>query len=77
MRVHEGGQRIACEVWELPATAFGSFVDRVAAPLAIGKVELDDGRWVNGFVCEAAGVEGATDIIACGGWRAWLAASTT
>lgn len=73
VRVREGGQPIVCEVWELPATAFGSFVDLVAAPLAIGKVELDDGRWVNGFVCEAAGVDGATDITACGGWRAWLA----
>lgn len=76
VRVREGGQPIECEVWELPAAAFGSFVDLVAPPLAIGKVELADGRWVNGFVCEAAGVEGATDITAYGGWRAWLAAGT-
>ncbi|MCX7742333.1 MAG: allophanate hydrolase [Tepidimonas sp.] len=73
VRVQKDGRPIECELWEMPATAFGSFVDQVAAPLAIGKVELDDGRWVNGFVCEAAGIEGAIDITAYGGWRAWLA----
>jgi allophanate hydrolase len=28
---------------------------------------------VQGFVCEAAAAEGARDITALGGWRAWLA----
>ncbi|MFW5331968.1 allophanate hydrolase [Hydrogenophaga sp. ZJX-1] len=73
VRVAEGGAAIHMEVWELPAEHFGSFVDGIPAPLGIGKVKLADGSWVSGFVCEAIGVEGGTDITALGSWRAWLA----
>ena len=73
VRVNEGGAAIDMEVWELPAEHFGSFVDGIPAPLGIGKVKLADGTWVSGFVCEAIGVEGGTDITALGSWRAWLA----
>jgi urea carboxylase/allophanate hydrolase len=40
-------------------------------PLAIGSLELKDGSWVRGFVCEPSGVQGATDITHFGGWRAY------
>jgi allophanate hydrolase len=73
VRVNEGGAAIDMEVWELPAEHFGSFVDGIPAPLGIGKVKLADGSWVSGFVCEAFGVEGGTEITALGSWRAWLA----
>lgn len=73
VRVAEGGAAIACEVWELPAVAFGGLVDTIPAPLGIGKVELADGTVVNGFICEPIGVMGARDISEYGGWRAWLA----
>jgi allophanate hydrolase len=73
VRVKEGGAAIDKEVWELPAEHFGSFVDGIPAPLGIGKVEQADGTWVSGFVCEAVGVEGGTDIASLGSWRAWLA----
>ncbi len=73
VRVNEGGAAIDMEVWELPAEHFGSFVDGIPAPLGIGKVKLADGSWVSGFVCEAVGVEGGTEITALGSWRAWLA----
>lgn len=73
VRVNEGGAAIAMEVWELPAEHFGSFVDGIPAPLGIGKVRLADGSWVSGFVCEAIGVEGGTDITQLGSWREWLA----
>jgi allophanate hydrolase len=73
VRVSEGGAAIAMEVWELPAQHFGSFVDGIPTPLGIGKVKLADGSWVSGFVCEAIGVEGGTEITALGSWRAWLA----
>lgn len=72
VRVNEGGAAIDMEVWELPAEHFGSFVDGIPAPLGIGKVKLADGSWVSGFVCEAIGVEGGTDITALRSWRAWL-----
>jgi allophanate hydrolase len=73
VRVAEGGAAIDMEVWEMPAQHFGSFVDGIPAPLGIGKVKLADGSWVSGFVCEALGAEGGTDITHLGSWRAWLA----
>jgi allophanate hydrolase len=72
VRVDEGGHPIEVEVWRTQVEAFGSFVDAVPAPLAIGSVELADGRWVNGFVCEPWGIDGAVDITHHGGWRAYL-----
>jgi allophanate hydrolase len=73
-RVAEGGAAIAVEVWELPATQFGSFVAAIPAPLGIGRTLLADGSEVCGFICEDAGWAGAVDITAHGGWRAWKAA---
>ncbi|MBB5507124.1 allophanate hydrolase [Paraburkholderia atlantica] len=72
-RVAEGGARIAIEVWEMPSAEFGSFIATVPSPLVLGKVELQDGSWVTGFLCEAYGVQSGTDISEFGGWRAWLA----
>jgi len=74
VRVDEGGVSVEMEIWELPATEFGSFVAGIPSPLGIGKVCLLDGSEVSGFVCEAYAVkQGSTDISAWGGWRAWLA----
>ncbi len=72
-RVAAGGHAIEVEVWELPLRRFGEFVAEVPAPLAIGTVELQDGRQVKGFVCEPAALAGATDISHFGGWRRYLA----
>jgi allophanate hydrolase len=69
-----GGASIEMEIWELPATEFGSFVAGIPGPLGIGTVELADGGKVQGFVCEAHAAAGATDITSYGSWRAWLAA---
>ena len=74
VKVHEGGAAIACEVWEMPASPFGSFVAGIPAPLGLGKLDLTDGSVVNGFICEGIGVADAQDITEYGGWRAWLAA---
>ena len=70
----EGGAAIEVEVWELPARHFGSFVAGIPAPLGIGTTVLADGSRVPGFICEPAGVRGAEDITAFGGWRHWLKA---
>jgi allophanate hydrolase len=72
VKVECGGAAIACEVWEMPANQFGSFVAGIPAPLGIGKLELADGSVVNGFICEGIGVADAQDITEFGGWRAWL-----
>jgi allophanate hydrolase len=65
------GTAIDVEVWELPPSAFGTFVSRIAAPLCIGKLELEDGQSVAGFLCEAHATIGARDISVFGGWRAY------
>ncbi|WP_109479659.1 allophanate hydrolase [Paraburkholderia sp. C35] len=72
MRDSANGTAIEVEVWDMPASEAGSFLAAIPAPLALGKVELADGSWETGFVCEAYGIEGATDITPYGGWRAWV-----
>ena len=73
VRVASGGEAIEVEVWELPLAELGDFVAGIPAPLGIGTVELEDGAWHKGFICEPCALEDAVDITACGGWRAWLA----
>ncbi|MET0963384.1 MAG: allophanate hydrolase [Noviherbaspirillum sp.] len=73
VRAAEQGGPIEIEVWELPLRRFGEFVAEVPAPLAIGSLELADGRWIKGFVCEPAAIAGAEDISRHGGWRGYLA----
>jgi allophanate hydrolase len=68
----ERGAAIEVEVWSLDVAAFGEFVDEVLPPLAIGHVQLTDGTWVAGFVCEPVGLTDAEDITDFGGWRAYL-----
>ncbi|WP_313055224.1 allophanate hydrolase, partial [Pseudomonas lopnurensis] len=72
VRVAEGGTAIEVEVWEIPGSELGSFLTGIPAPLGLGKVQLADGRWETGFICEPYGLEGAQDISAFGGWRAYL-----
>lgn len=72
VRTNQGGAALAVEVWDLPLRHVGSFLALIAAPLGIGSLELADGRRVHGFVCESHAVEGAADITAFGGWRAYL-----
>jgi allophanate hydrolase len=74
LRVERGaGSAIELEVWALPAAAFGNFVAAVPPPLSIGTIRLADGRGVKGFIVEAADVNGAREISAFGGWRAFMA----
>ena len=57
---------------QMPSSELGSFLTGIPAPLGLGKVQLADGRWESGFICEAYGLEGAVDISHLGGWRAYL-----
>ena len=72
VRVAEAGVSIAVEVWELPSAELGSFLTGIPAPLGLGKVQLADGRWESGFICEAYGLQGAENISHFGGWRAYM-----
>jgi allophanate hydrolase len=71
-----GGAAIEVEVWSVPAARLGSFVAGIPAPLGIGRVELESGTQVSGFVCESYATAGATDITGLGGWRRYLAAAS-
>jgi allophanate hydrolase len=77
MRVNAGetGAAIELEVWALPAEGFGTFVAAIPSPLGIGSIELEDGSWVKGFLCESHALVGARDISHTGGWRAFLKGS--
>ena len=67
------GPGIELELWELRVESFGRLVAGVPAPLVIGTITLEDGRAVKGFLCEADALDGAPDITAHGGWRAYRA----
>lgn len=69
----KGGSAIEVEVWKMPMAEFGSFVAGIPAPLGIGKVTIESGESVSGFICEEGGVADAQDISHFGGWRAFLA----
>lgn len=66
------GQSIQVEVWDVPMARFGEIVAEVPAPLGIGNVQLADGTWVKGFICEGYALEHATNISQFGGWRAYI-----
>ncbi len=69
IRLNEPGASIELEVWEMPLSQFGSFVSLIPAPLGIGKVQLDDGSEIPGFICETSAAKTAEDISDTGGWR--------
>ena len=70
------GSRIEVEIWKMPLSNVGAFLSTIASPLGLGSVEMEDGRWVKGFICEPYGLVGARDVTAWGGWRAYKAGCT-
>lgn len=72
VRVNQGGEMIALEVYDVPSWAVSGFLALIPSPLGLGKVELADGRWVTGFICEPSAVQGAKDITSFGSWRKYL-----
>lgn len=76
LRVAAGeGHGIEVETWRLSAPALGRLMTQIPSPLAIGTIELADGRRVKGFLGEAHALADARDISSFGGWRAYLQAS--
>jgi allophanate hydrolase len=74
VRVERGsGTRITLETWALTAQAFGTFVNNIPSPMAIGTLRLDDGSEVKGFLVEPAALDGGRDISEFGGWRRYMA----
>ncbi|MCC6433558.1 MAG: allophanate hydrolase [Acidimicrobiales bacterium] len=69
----QGGAALAVEVWRLPWAAVGPFLAEIPAPLGLGTLTLVDGREVTGFIAEPRALDGATEVTAFGGWRAYVA----
>ncbi|MBB5575653.1 allophanate hydrolase [Rhizobium paranaense] len=69
------GNGVEVEVWALPPAAFARFVQNIPAPLGVGKITLDDGTCVTGFLCEVHAITGAREITEFGGWRNYIRAA--
>lgn len=69
IRTKEPGVSFELEVWEMPLAEFGSFTALIPAPLGIGKVELEDGTEIPGFICEEYAAETAEDLSHTRGWK--------
>ncbi len=67
------GPGLEVEIWGLSAQHFGTFVESIPTPMGIGKLRLADGGEVSGFICEPYAFNGAQDITAFCGWRAFVA----
>lgn len=72
-RVADGGVPIVGERWVLSPAALGEFLAELPAPMLLGKVELDDGRWITGFGCDHTAPTQGRDITEYRGWLAAMA----
>ncbi|WP_299665369.1 allophanate hydrolase [uncultured Psychromonas sp.] len=70
----ESGSAIEVEVWRLPVSNIGTFLQGIEQPLGLGKVQLDDNSWVSSFICEGYAINTAEDITYFGGWKAYIKA---
>ncbi len=64
--------QIELEVWSMPVENFGKFMKRIASPLGIGTVYLEDESGVYGFLCEADFVKDAKEISELKSWRNFI-----
>lgn len=76
VRTSGPGAAIEVDVWALPPDGWAGFVSAGVPGLAVGRVDLEDGTVLPGFVAAADEVEGRADLTPFGGWRAWRAAGS-
>lgn len=72
LKYTQDGISIIVEIWEIPRALFGDIVAEVPAPLGIGNLQLIDGNWVKGFICEGYALTDAKNISEYGGWRKYI-----
>jgi allophanate hydrolase len=66
------GSAIVGEVWRIPLAHVGAFLKGVPSSLALGRVELDSGEELTGFLCEPFIAMQGEEITHLGGWRAYI-----
>lgn len=64
IRDETNGTYVEVDIYDIPVANLGQFMKQVKTPLSIGEIELADGQWVKGFVCEPYGVKHGEDISA-------------
>lgn len=71
--VHQeaAGASITGELWAVPTGRVAEFLQHLARPMTVGKVQLNDGNEYLGFLCEPAAVQEATDISEHGSWTTY------
>jgi len=62
------GNSYHIELWEMPITAVGDFINLIPHPLGIGNIELKDKTWVKGFICEPNVIFDDIDISNYSSW---------
>ena len=68
----QGASAIEVEIYDMPTSKVGSFFQGISFPLGLGSVELENGTWVKGFVCDAGVVTDSLDITSHRGWRNFI-----
>lgn len=73
----DSGKSFYVELYALSAEEFGKFVAAIPAPLGIGKIKLNDGRIIPGFIGDSsianmAATGKASDISEYGDWRKFV-----
>lgn len=76
VRVNESGAAIDLEIYAMPLAEVGSFLNVIPHPLGLGSVELEDGSWVKGFICEPEAIASGTNVSNFGGWKKYLESLT-
>lgn len=71
MRASHGGAAIAGELYTVPDTEVQAIFAREPPHLYLGDVELDNGEWVPGVLCDPAIAPQHPEITAYGGWQRW------
>lgn len=72
VRDTQSGGKIDVEIWQLPIKSIGQLLAEIPHPLGLGSVELVNGEWVKGFICEPIATEGARDITHMKSWRRYM-----
>lgn len=62
IRKSSEGKSFEVDIYEVPIEKMGQFMLNVKSPLAIGDIELKDGRTIKGFICENYVEDEAEDI---------------
>lgn len=66
MKTEGVGNHIKVDLYALPVVKLGRFLSRVAEPLVLGDITLQDGRVVKGFLCQGYAAKDAENITAEG-----------